>query len=167
MPKHGPTDAASTLILSYAETSGTSNGIRLIASDLDGTLLRSDDSVSERTLAALERTVDAGIRFVLVSARSPGWLAPEAARLGLDGIGICCNGAIVYDYEAERVLIHRPLEPETARELVHGAAPEAAPGVVFGCERPRASWPSPPTCLSSARPTRSPAPTRSPSSTSR
>jgi len=72
---------------------------------------------------------------VLVSARSPGWLAPEAARLGLDGIGICCNGAIVYDYEERRVLIHRPLEPETARELVHGLR-RAAPGVVFGCERP-------------------------------
>jgi len=72
---------------------------------------------------------------VLVSARSPGWLAPEAARLGLDGIGICANGAVVYDYEAERVLIHRPLEPETAREIVHGMR-LATPGVVFGCERP-------------------------------
>jgi hydroxymethylpyrimidine pyrophosphatase-like HAD family hydrolase len=109
--------------------------VRLIASDLDGTLLRSDDSVSQRTLAALSRTVAAGIRFVLVSARSPGWLAPEAVHLGLDGIGICCNGAVVYDYETERVIIHRPLAPETARELVHGLR-LAAPGVVFGCERP-------------------------------
>ena len=113
----------------------TTEQVRLVASDLDGTLLRSDGSVSERTLAALARTIEAGIHFVLVSARSPGWLAPEAARLGLDGIDICANGAVVYDYEAERVLIHRPLEPETARELVHGLR-LAAPGVVFGCERP-------------------------------
>ncbi|MGD0273213.1 MAG: Cof-type HAD-IIB family hydrolase [Gaiellaceae bacterium] len=109
--------------------------IRLVASDLDGTLMRSDDTISERTLEALARTVEAGIRFVLVSARSPGWLAPAALQLGLGGIGICANGAIVYDYDAERVLIHRPLEPETARELVHGLRREA-PGVVFGCERP-------------------------------
>jgi len=107
----------------------------LAASDLDGTLLRSDDSVSERTLSALARTVAAGIRFVLVSARSPGWLAPEAERLGLDGIGICANGAVVYDYQEGRVLIHRPLEAETALELVHGLR-RVAPGVVFGCERP-------------------------------
>jgi hydroxymethylpyrimidine pyrophosphatase-like HAD family hydrolase len=117
-------------------SSAHANGhVRLVASDLDGTLLRSDDAVSERTLAALARTVEAGIRFVLVSARSPGWLAPEAAKLGLDGIGICCNGAVVYDYEESRVLIHRPLEPETAREIVHGLR-LVAPGVVFGCERP-------------------------------
>jgi hydroxymethylpyrimidine pyrophosphatase-like HAD family hydrolase len=111
------------------------NHTRLVASDLDGTLLRSDGSVSSRTLAALARTVEAGIRFVLVSARSPAWLAPEAERLGLDGIGICSNGAVVYDYEAERVLIHRPLEPETAREIAHGLR-QAAPGIAFGCERP-------------------------------
>ena len=113
-----------------------SNGhVRLVASDLDVTLLRSDDSVSARTRIALARTIKAVIRFVLVSARSPCWLAPEAAKLGLDVIGICCNGAVVYDYEESRILIHRPLEPETARELVHGLR-RAAPGVIFGCERP-------------------------------
>jgi Cof subfamily protein (haloacid dehalogenase superfamily) len=117
-------------------SSPKANGnVQLIASDLDGTLLRSDGSVSQRTLDALARTVAAGIRFVLVSARPPVWLAPEAARLGLDGIGICANGAIVYDYAKDRVLIHRPLDAETARELVHGLR-RVAPGVVFGCERP-------------------------------
>jgi Cof subfamily protein (haloacid dehalogenase superfamily) len=113
----------------------TNGSVHLIASDLDGTLLRSDDSVSRRTLAALARTVAAGIRFVLVSARSADWLAPEATRLGLGAIVICNNGALVYDIESERVLIHRPLEPETARELV-GSLRRAAPGVAFGCDRP-------------------------------
>ena len=113
----------------------TNGAVRLVASDLDGTLMRADDSVSEHTLAALARTVAAGIRFVLVSARAPGWLAPAAAQLGLDGIGICCNGAVVYDYETERILIHRPLDPEIARALVDELR-QAAPGLAIGCERP-------------------------------
>jgi Cof subfamily protein (haloacid dehalogenase superfamily) len=112
----------------------TNGRIHLIASDLDGTLLRSDDSVSQRTLAALARTVAADIRFVLVSARSADWLAPEATRLGLGAIVICNNGALVYDIERGRALIHRPLEPETARDLV-GSLRRAAPGVAFGCDR--------------------------------
>jgi len=113
----------------------TNGSIHLIASDLDGTLLRSDDSVSQRTLAALARTVAAGIRFVLVSARSADWLTPEATRLGLGAIVICNNGALVYDIEGGRMLIHRPLEPETTRELVDSLR-RAAPGVAFGCDRP-------------------------------
>ena len=113
----------------------TNGSIHLIASDLDGTLLRSDGSVSERTRVAIARTVAAGIRFVLVSARSADWLAPEAARLGLGEIAICNNEALVYDVEGERVLIHRLLDPETARELV-GSLRRAAPGVAVGCDRP-------------------------------
>jgi Cof subfamily protein (haloacid dehalogenase superfamily) len=109
--------------------------VRLVASDLDGTLLRSDGSVSRRTLSALERTVEAGIRVVLVSARSADWLAPEVARLGAGEIAICNNGALVYDVARKRVLIHRPLEPETARDLARRLR-RAAPGVAFGCDRP-------------------------------
>jgi len=118
-----------------AGASTASGCIRLVASDLDGTLLRSDDSVSERTRAAIAGTVAAGIRFVLASARSADWLAPEVTRLGLGEIAICNNGALVFDVEAKRVLIHRPLAPETARELA-GSLRQAAPGVAFGCDRP-------------------------------
>jgi len=117
-------------------SSPKSNGyVRLVASDLDGTLLRSDGSVSRRTLEALERTVAAGIRFLLVSARSADWLIPEVARLGAGEIAICNNGALVYDVKARRVLIHRPLEPKTASDLARRLR-EAAPGVAFGCDRP-------------------------------
>jgi Cof subfamily protein (haloacid dehalogenase superfamily) len=113
----------------------TNERVRLVASDLDGTLLRSDGSASERTLSALEKTVRAGIRVVLASARSPAWLGLEARRLGLGGIGICSNGALVYDFEAGRVLRHRPLDPEQARSLADGLR-RLAPGLACGCERP-------------------------------
>ncbi|HYN18155.1 MAG TPA: HAD hydrolase family protein, partial [Actinomycetes bacterium] len=46
-------------------------GIRLVASDLDGTLLLPDETVSERTRAALAAAKEAGITVVLVSGRQP------------------------------------------------------------------------------------------------
>jgi hydroxymethylpyrimidine pyrophosphatase-like HAD family hydrolase len=113
----------------------TNGKVRLVASDLDGTLLRSDGSVSERTREALARTLAAGIRFLLASARSPAWLGLEARRLGLDGIGICANGALIYDFQRENVLRHRPLEPALAHSLAQELR-ASAPGIAFGCERP-------------------------------
>ncbi|WP_205856984.1 HAD hydrolase family protein, partial [Phytoactinopolyspora endophytica] len=47
---------------------------RVVATDLDGTLLRSDGSVSPRTLAALRRAEDAGATVIFVSGRPPRWL---------------------------------------------------------------------------------------------
>ena len=47
---------------------------RLVATDLDGTLLRSDGSVSERTRAVWAAADEAGIETVLVTARPPRWL---------------------------------------------------------------------------------------------
>ena len=107
--------------------------IRLVASDLDGTLLRSDGSFSGRTLAALARVQDAGITVVFVSARSPRTVPLDADRAGVRGYAICGNGAITYDLAERRIVAHRPLESATATRVVT-ALREAAPGVAFGCE---------------------------------
>ncbi|HET8789103.1 MAG TPA: HAD family hydrolase, partial [Actinomycetes bacterium] len=72
------------------------DGVRLVASDLDGTLLRPDETVSERTQRAVAAARDAGITVVLVSGRPPrniGWLAE---RVGVGGIAICANGAVIW-----------------------------------------------------------------------
>jgi len=107
--------------------------IRLVATDLDGTLLRADGSFSERTLAALARVQEAGIGVVFVSARSPRTVPLDAERAGVRGYAICANGAITYDLAERRIVAHRPLRPETATRVVT-ALREAAPGVAFGCE---------------------------------
>ena len=107
--------------------------IRLVATDLDGTLLRADGSFSERTLAALARVQEAGIGVVFVSARSPRTVPLDAERAGVRGYAICGNGAITYDLAERRIVAHRPLRPETATRVVT-ALREAAPGVAFGCE---------------------------------
>ncbi len=108
--------------------------IRLVASDLDGTLLRPDWTASERTRAALRRVRDAGVTVVLVSARSPRSVRDDAAALGIDGPAICANGATVYDLGRHEIVEHRPLSAEIATRLVTGLRREV-PGVAFACER--------------------------------
>lgn len=70
---------------------------RLIATDLDGTLLRSDRSVSERTCAALKACSAAGIEVVLVTARPHRTVLDLARLIGCAATAICANGAAVLD----------------------------------------------------------------------
>jgi Cof subfamily protein (haloacid dehalogenase superfamily) len=101
---------------------------RLAAIDLDGTLLRSDGTISDRTRAAL-RTIG----VVLVSARGPMGVLEIARPLGISGTAICSNGAYVVDIDSGDVVRQRALETETALELVH-ALREQLPGILFAVE---------------------------------
>jgi Cof subfamily protein (haloacid dehalogenase superfamily) len=69
----------------------------LVAMDLDGTLLRSDMSISPRTAAALERIEKAGSRFVFVTGRPPRYAVIPLQPFGYQGQVICANGALTYD----------------------------------------------------------------------
>jgi Cof subfamily protein (haloacid dehalogenase superfamily) len=112
------------------------DGIRLVASDLDGTLLLPDETVSERTRAALAAAKEAGITVVLVSGRQPRSLAPIAERIGVGGIAICANGALIWDLDAGTMVDATPLAADLASRLVH-ALREAIPGVLFAVELER------------------------------
>ena len=109
------------------------DGVRLVASDLDGTLLRPDETVSERTRAALAAARDAGITVVLVSGRPPRSLGPIAERIGVGGIAICANGALVWDLDTGTMVDSSPLAAELAARLVRTLR-EAIPGVLFAVE---------------------------------
>jgi len=77
---------------------------KLVATDLDGTLLNSEGEVSPRTRAALENTWDAGIPVVGVTGRGPRLL--DSVRVALDGRGIAvlAQGGFVVDLERDEVL---------------------------------------------------------------
>ena len=77
---------------------------RLIASDLDGTLLRNDGTVSERTMRVWRQLAEAGMETVLVTARPPRWLHHLHELVGAHGVAICANGAFVYDIPARRIV---------------------------------------------------------------
>jgi len=111
-----------------------STAIRLVATDLDGTLLRTDGTVSERTRRAIARARAAGIVVVLVTARPPRILRTMARQAGVTGLAICCNGAIVYDVATDEIVGHTPLAAATAQRLV-AALRATAPGVCFAVER--------------------------------
>lgn len=106
---------------------------RLAAIDLDGTLLRSDRTVSERSRAAIASARAAGIDVVVATARSPRGAVPLAREAGIGGLAICANGATVYDLDACRIVRHTPLDVATAHQLVRGLR-ERFPEIVFGWE---------------------------------
>ena len=91
---------------------------RLVATDLDGTLLRSDGSVDERTRSAIARVEAAGVTFVICTARPPRWLHPLAEQTGHRGLAVCANGGVIWDLHSESVVDEFPLQADLARQVV-------------------------------------------------
>jgi Cof subfamily protein (haloacid dehalogenase superfamily) len=109
--------------------------VRLIATDLDGTLLRTDGSVSERTRAALALVEEAGATLVLATGRPPRWIEPIAEQVGHRGYAVCSNGALVYDLHDGRELSRSILSPDiglAVAKAVRHALPDATFGVEHG-----------------------------------
>lgn len=108
---------------------------RLVATDIDGTLLRSDGTLSDRTLEALTVVELAGAEVVFVTGRPPRWLSNVTNRTGRRGLAVCSNGALLVDLGADRFLRSRLLEPVRAAKIVsavRGALPEVAFAAEFG-----------------------------------
>jgi len=107
---------------------------RLVATDLDGTLVRSDGTVSPRTTAAIARIEAAGVPFVMVTGRPPRWMEGIAEATGHRGLAVCANGALVYDLHAARVVRTDLLSGEAALGVVDALRREL-PGITFAVER--------------------------------
>jgi Cof subfamily protein (haloacid dehalogenase superfamily) len=112
---------------------------RLVASDLDGTLVRSDGTISARTVAALAAVEAAGVPFVMVTGRPIRWMKQISELTGHHGVAICANGALAYDLHTERVVRSALLSAEAARQVVV-ALREAIPGIAFAVERLHAGF---------------------------
>ena len=94
------------------------SSLQLVATDLDGTLLRSDKTISERTVTLLQRLRSVGVVILLVSARPPRVLLQIARAFHFGGLAICCNGAIIYDLDRDSFLQERLLSPQQVEHLV-------------------------------------------------
>ncbi|GAA4544570.1 HAD family hydrolase [Pseudonocardia xishanensis] len=107
---------------------------RLVASDVDGTLLGPDHAVSPRTAAVIGRAVAAGVPFVLVTGRPPRWIPPVATQLGVVRYAVCANGAVLYDVEADRVVSAHTFSPGDLG-LLAAAVAQVLPEARLGVER--------------------------------
>jgi Cof subfamily protein (haloacid dehalogenase superfamily) len=106
---------------------------RLIATDLDGTLLRDDKTVSARTIAALADAEAAGIEVFFVTGRPARWMDVVAQHTARHGMAICANGAAVYDLHRDRLLAAYPLDARDALAAVEKLR-AAVPGTAFAVE---------------------------------
>lgn len=110
-----------------------SASLRLIAIDLDGTLLRSDGSVSARTRSALGRAVEAGIHLMMVTGR-PARHVREIDGAGHFGdLAICLNGALVYDLGRHAVAGETRVPAVVAHDLI-ARLRGGLPGICFAVE---------------------------------
>lgn len=104
----------------------------VVATDLDGTLLRSDRTISERTAAAMAGAAAAGIRVVWATARARHSIDELAASCGFRGTAIGANGAVVLDLEdgTPTIVGTRSLPAETVASA-KSAVRSLVPGVAF------------------------------------
>jgi HAD superfamily hydrolase (TIGR01484 family) len=105
----------------------------VVATDLDGTIIRSDGTISDRSRAVLAAAEDAGSLVVFVTGRPPRWMPPVVEMTGHRGLAVCANGAYVYDLHSDRIVESFLLDPEPAREVVQ-ALRSVLPDVSFATE---------------------------------
>jgi Cof subfamily protein (haloacid dehalogenase superfamily) len=91
--------------------------MRLVASDIDGTILGHNGKISDRTVRAFHACRDAGVELVFVTGRPPRWLHPLEEQLGHTGTVICSNGAVVWDLETGKLVSARALSRDAVLEI--------------------------------------------------
>jgi hydroxymethylpyrimidine pyrophosphatase-like HAD family hydrolase len=124
----------------------------VIATDLDGTLLRSDGTLGRLSREVLAECQAAGALLVICTARPVRWMRPLRAELGGAGLAVCDNGAVLWELAADRLIGATALQPEDAQAVV-AAVDDAVPGGAWAVERIagfghepgyRPHWPPPP-----------------------
>ena len=91
---------------------------RLIAIDLDGTLVNKEGDISHCSKEAIQRALDRGMKVTLATGRMYQPSARYAKELGLSTPVICYQGALVRELESEKTLWHKPLPVPISRQVM-------------------------------------------------
>jgi hydroxymethylpyrimidine pyrophosphatase-like HAD family hydrolase len=109
-----------------------STPLRLLFLDLDGTLVGKDDRVSARTVAALNRAVEAGCIPVICTARNRYMVEHVAAQWRGHGYAILSNGAVIANWETGEVLQKIPIPRTAVQQAARIAHTSKACPLCFG-----------------------------------
>ena len=90
---------------------------RLLALDLDGTLLRTDHSVDPRDISAIRELQNAGVTVTIVTGRLQSGAAGAAAACAIEGAIACVEGSHLVEMATNTTIVHHPLEANIARLL--------------------------------------------------
>ena len=106
---------------------------RLVATDLDGTLLDAEGRVSDRTRAVLDELDARDVPVVFTTGRPVRWMVDLWDAVGGHGLAICSNGGIVYDVARRAVRDVSAVPREVGLELAE-LVRAAVPGTSFAVE---------------------------------
>jgi Cof subfamily protein (haloacid dehalogenase superfamily) len=106
---------------------------RLVATDLDGTLVRSDGTISPYTGEVLTALEERGIPVVFVTGRPLRWTEEVFEHVAPHGLAIVSNGALVWDVAGSRTHLQRPVPPHHVQEVA-GLLRDAVPGTSYAVE---------------------------------
>jgi Cof subfamily protein (haloacid dehalogenase superfamily) len=104
---------------------------RLLALDLDGTLLRADQRVDDRDVAAIAELQAAGVTVTIVTGRLHSGSTAAAEACAIDGAIGCCDGSHVVDVASGRTLVQRTMSSELAAAVRAACAEHGLPTFVF------------------------------------
>lgn len=91
---------------------------KLIAIDLDGTLLNSYGQISEKNKLALNNAKEKGIQIVLASGRTTDSVKSIANEIGVQNYIICGNGSLIYDLQNEEIIYDKFIEKKKALQII-------------------------------------------------
>ena len=91
---------------------------KMIAVDMDGTLLQSDKTIHQDSITDIQAVVEKGIQIVYCTGRALLELQSYVEILPMVRYAVCYSGAIVYDYKENRCIFRTEIEQEYIEKIV-------------------------------------------------
>lgn len=92
--------------------------IKLVAADMDGTLLNGNREITEYTQKVIQKTLDQGVYFVAATGRAVNAMPKELSKMKKIRYGIFSNGATIYDLHEQKVIYKNHFQPKRVLELI-------------------------------------------------